>query len=75
MRAFDLSGADGRSLELSQKVIGGKVVIACYKAREQPGGMTFALRKSGCTLFCSNRYRGSNSAISPRFVCQRSFLP
>src|SRR5271169_2023459 len=35
--------------------------------------MTFALRRNGRTLLLSNRYRGSRTAISPSFVCQRSF--
>src|SRR5271167_3748928 len=36
--------------------------------------MTFALRRNGRTLLLSNRYRGSRTAISPSFVCQRSFF-
>src|SRR5271155_5587203 len=36
--------------------------------------MTFALRRNGRTLLLSNRYRGSKTAISPSFVCQRSFF-
>jgi hypothetical protein len=49
-------------------------VIARCKAREQPRGMTFALRRNGRTLLLSNRYRGSRTSISPSFVCQQSFL-
>src|SRR5271168_1651861 len=36
--------------------------------------MTFALRRNGRTLLPSNRYSGSRTAISPSFVCQRSFF-
>ena len=36
--------------------------------------MIFALRRNGRTLSPSNRYRGSRTAISPSFVCQRSFF-
>src|ERR1700692_260472 len=36
--------------------------------------MTFARRRNGRTLLLSNRYRGSRTAISPSFVCQRSFF-
>src|SRR5208337_3562051 len=43
------------------------------KGREQPEGLTFALRRNGRTRSFLNRYCGSWTSISPNFVCQRTF--
>src|SRR5271157_4754886 len=44
------------------------------KGREQPEGLTFALRRNGRTRSFLNRYCGSWTSISPNFVCQRTFF-
>src|SRR5271168_4189041 len=59
---------------LSERLIGGKIGDRALQSPRKPRGMTFALRRNGRTLLLSNRYRGSRTAISPSFVCQRSFF-
>src|SRR5208337_2665212 len=51
-----------------------KSTMTRCKGREQPEGLTFALRRNGRTRSFLNRYCGSWTSISPNFVCQRTFF-
>src|SRR5271156_2774514 len=48
--------------------------MARCKGCEHVRGVTLALRTNGRTRSLPNRYCGSKIAISPSFVCQRTFF-